>query len=109
MTGKEQTEDSEYLYHKGDFIGSCMKSSKMVGEFPDEKQREALCNSYYENKFQFDFPEGTCWTGYEPYGTKIVDGREVPNCIPVEMKQELEAKETLDTLREMLKKVDITK
>jgi hypothetical protein len=23
-----------------------------------------------------------CWEGYEPYGTKIVDGREVPNCVP---------------------------
>ena len=23
-----------------------------------------------------------CWHGYEQYGTKIVDGREVPNCIP---------------------------
>ena len=25
-----------------------------------------------------------CWDGYEQYGTKIVDGREVPNCIPIE-------------------------
>jgi hypothetical protein len=25
-----------------------------------------------------------CWEGYEAYGTKIVDGREVPNCVPVE-------------------------
>ena len=32
----------------------------------------------------FEFPEGTCWEGYEPYGTKILDGKEVPNCIPVE-------------------------
>jgi hypothetical protein len=24
-----------------------------------------------------------CWNGYEQYGTKIVDGREVPNCIPI--------------------------
>ena len=24
-----------------------------------------------------------CWSGYEQYGTKDVDGREVPNCIPV--------------------------
>jgi len=23
-----------------------------------------------------------CWDGYEQYGTKIVNGREVPNCIP---------------------------
>ena len=25
-----------------------------------------------------------CWEGYEQYGTKIVDGREVPNCIPIQ-------------------------
>ena len=23
-----------------------------------------------------------CWDGYEQYGTKIKDGKEVPNCIP---------------------------
>ena len=25
-----------------------------------------------------------CWDGYEQYGTKVVDGREVPNCIPID-------------------------
>lgn len=29
--------------------------------------------------------ENPCWDGYEPYGTKIVDGREVPNCVPIKM------------------------
>jgi hypothetical protein len=38
--------------------------------------------------FGFDFPRGTCWEGYEPYGTKIQDGREVPNCVPVSAKKE---------------------
>jgi hypothetical protein len=28
--------------------------------------------------------EDPCWEGYEQYGTKTLDGREVPNCIPVE-------------------------
>ena len=27
--------------------------------------------------------EGACWEGYEPIGTKILDGREVPNCVPI--------------------------
>ena len=32
--------------------------------------------------------ENSCWEGYEPYGTKITeDGREVPNCVPVEAKK----------------------
>jgi hypothetical protein len=24
-----------------------------------------------------------CWNGYEQYGTKIKDGKEVPNCVPI--------------------------
>jgi hypothetical protein len=29
--------------------------------------------------------EEPCWSGYRQYGTKIVDGREVPNCVgPIE-------------------------
>jgi precorrin-6B methylase 1 len=24
-----------------------------------------------------------CWEGYEQYGTKDMDGREVPNCVPI--------------------------
>ena len=27
--------------------------------------------------------EGICWDGYEAIGTKILDGREVPNCVPI--------------------------
>lgn len=28
--------------------------------------------------------DGPCWEGYEMVGMKIVDGKEVPNCVPVE-------------------------
>lgn len=28
-----------------------------------------------------------CQSGYEPYGTKIKDGREVPNCVPIQAKK----------------------
>jgi hypothetical protein len=31
--------------------------------------------------------ENPCWEGYEPYGTKILDGKEVPNCVPMEAKK----------------------
>ena len=27
--------------------------------------------------------EDACWSGYEAIGTKILDGREVPNCVPI--------------------------
>ncbi len=27
--------------------------------------------------------EDACWSGYQAIGTKILDGREVPNCVPI--------------------------
>lgn len=29
-------------------------------------------------------PDDPCWENYVQVGTKIVDGREVPNCVPLE-------------------------
>lgn len=29
--------------------------------------------------------EDACWEGYEAIGTKMVDGKEVPNCVPIKM------------------------
>jgi hypothetical protein len=36
---------------------------------------------------QDDGLEGSCWEGYEPIGMKELDGRMVPNCVPVEAKK----------------------
>ncbi len=33
-------------------------------------------------KLQDDGLEGACWEGYIAIGTKMLDGREVPNCVP---------------------------
>lgn len=33
--------------------------------------------------------EEACWEGYEPIGTKMLDGREVPNCVPMEAAKEM--------------------
>jgi hypothetical protein len=35
--------------------------------------------------------DNPCWRGYHPVGTKMKDGREVPNCVPVN--EELETEE----------------
>ena len=35
------------------------------------------------NLAEGDGLEGACWEGYEAIGTKILDGREVPNCVPI--------------------------
>jgi hypothetical protein len=32
--------------------------------------------------------EDACWEGYEPIGTKEIDGREVPNCVPIKMTED---------------------
>ena len=31
-----------------------------------------------------DAKDNPCWRGYHPVGTKMKDGREVPNCIPIQ-------------------------
>ena len=98
--GKSETEEQ--------FIGRCM--SEESESFPDEPQRYAVCKSYYDrdkmskitdtktkvmarvsydSKYEGirlaegDGLEGACWEGYEAIGTKILDGREVPNCVPI--------------------------
>lgn len=38
--------------------------------------------------------ENPCWEGYEPYGTKEVDGKEVPNCVPIKAQKMDDATKT---------------
>jgi len=89
-----------------EFIGRCM--SEENESFPDEAQRYAVCKSKWDKenmskitdmsskvharvKYDTDFKginlqeglEGACWDGYEAIGTKMLDGREVPNCVPI--------------------------
>jgi hypothetical protein len=40
--------------------------------------------------------ETACWEGYVAIGTKMLDGREVPNCVP-DPNEELEAQPTIDS------------
>ncbi len=92
--------------NKEEFIARCMSVEK--DSFPEEAQRFAVCISTYERKelseqkfsdplkrvqsklnfdkkyeginlISFDAP---CYKDYEQIGTKILDGREVPNCVP---------------------------
>jgi hypothetical protein len=98
--GKSESEE--------EFISRCM--SEESESFPDEPQRYAVCQSMYDRekmskitdtkqkvmaRVAFDSKyegirlaegdglEGACWDGYEAIGTKILDGREVPNCVPI--------------------------
>tara|TARA_R110000796_G_scaffold716_4_gene2705 strand:+ start:1105 stop:3150 length:2046 start_codon:yes stop_codon:yes gene_type:complete len=63
------------------------------------KAEEKGCEGYHEHEVegQMWFMPCTshtelkepCWDGYEQYGTKMKNGKEVPNCIPIEMSVEL--------------------
>jgi hypothetical protein len=90
------------------FIGRCMGVEK--DSFPDEAQRYAVCKSIWDRgkmksakrtaqkvKLKYDYIqnfkginleegglENACWEGYVAIGTKELNGREVPNCVPVE-------------------------
>jgi hypothetical protein len=88
------------------FIGRCM--SEENESFPDEAQRYAVCKSkwdkdnmskvkdtsskvmasvVYNTKFRginLKDADDPCTSGYEQYGMKDMDGRQVPNCIPIQ-------------------------
>jgi hypothetical protein len=83
--------ETEFLYFKkedfvkpkegeseDDFIGRCM--GVLYGEGKPQDQSYAICKSMWDEGF--NELEDACWEGYEPIGTKIKDGREVPNCVP---------------------------
>jgi hypothetical protein len=91
-----------------EFISRCIPT-EMDNGYPQD-QAAAICYSVWRegkmkksttnrvaekiNKLSTDFKginltstgevnmEEPCWDGYEQYGTKMVGGREVPNCIP---------------------------
>lgn len=90
-----------------DFISRCISEEVSAGYEND--QAVAICYSYWDKDkmskmtemsskvhakvaFQEKYRginllaeagEDPCWDGYEQYGTKDLDGREVPNCVPI--------------------------
>jgi len=89
------------------YIGRCI--SEIASEYDAEGQAYAVCKGEfdrdkmskikdttskvmarvaYDTKFRginlfAEAGDDPCWEGYEQYGTKDLDGREVPNCIPI--------------------------
>lgn len=48
----------KFVYPQGgesqdEFIGRCISDEKMMGEFPDDSQRSAVCYSYWDRKEEF--------------------------------------------------------
>jgi hypothetical protein len=54
-----------------------------------DTKTKVMARINYDTKFQGirlaegDGLEDACWDGYEAIGTKILDGRTVPNCVPI--------------------------
>ena len=72
-----------------EFISRCIPVVQAEGYEGD--QAVAICYSYWEGDFEdcvdckneFDL-EDACWPGWEAIGTKMKNGKRVPNCVPVE-------------------------
>ncbi len=90
-----------------EFISRCI--SEEISSGYEQSQAAAICYSYwdkdkmskikdtsakvmasvaYNTKYrginlQAAGLEDACWPGYEAIGTKDMDGREVPNCVPI--------------------------
>ena len=72
-----------------EYISKCMSA---IGDEYDTEQALAICyNTYREENFKginlvlgkVDLIDpNPCWEGYVAIGTKIVNGKEVPNCVP---------------------------
>ena len=82
--GYEDTQAAAICYSKWD------RRELSKQKFGDPQKRvQAKLN--FEKKYEGidltalaeDGLEGACWDGYEAIGTKIMDGREVPNCVPI--------------------------
>jgi hypothetical protein len=84
-----------------EYVSECI--SQIVGDYGQE-QGSAICYNTYRkskdmsaqskmaSKLRQDSYKGinllagledSCWDGYEAIGTKTLDGREVPNCVPI--------------------------
>ena len=96
---------------KDEFLAYCIPEE--INNGMEQDQAVAVCISYYDKdkmgkikdttskvmasvvyntKFrginlQAAGLEDACWEGYEPIGTKDMDGREVPNCVPIKEDQ----------------------
>ena len=89
-----------------DFISRCIGEEVGVGY--EQSQAAAICYSYWDKDNMSKITDTTskvmasvnfntkyrginllaeagdpCWDGYEQYGTKDMNGKEVPNCIPI--------------------------
>ena len=90
---------------KDKYLGYCIPAE--INNGMEKDQAVAVCYSYWDKENMSKIKDTTskvmarvaydtkykginlkeagdpCWEGYEQYGTKDMNGREVPNCIPI--------------------------
>lgn len=78
----EQLEEATLLVD--DFYGLMHEIDEELGMIHDVSYMDGhleKIGSYIKTEMADD---GPCWEGYEMIGTKVVDGKTVPNCVPIE-------------------------
>jgi len=109
-TGTTMIEDVAFVQKnpgetKDEYIGRCIAYHIDKG-YPQD-QAAAICYNQAEEAFNCGcFEEDPCWPDYEMVGQKEVDGKMVPNCVPVNMEStfshyDLEDYELLKVLKEL--------
>jgi hypothetical protein len=93
---------------QSDYIMRCIPTIYKPGGDYDQRTATAMCADRYQNsntllskspfqkkieEFERNYNnwiklaegglENACWDGYEAIGTKILNGKEVPNCVPI--------------------------
>ena len=69
-----------------DYVSRCIEESKLgQQEYVYSKLRELHYRGIDLTKLAEEDGglEGACWSGYEAIGMKVLDGRLVPNCVPI--------------------------
>jgi len=86
---------------RDEFIGRCMGDSQMVGEFPQEDQRTAVCYSYWERRGEFSQDRiGFEWNVLKtPQGRRMFE-QELMRGLPVIFVQGYPDQELRDFIRE---------
>lgn len=82
--GDEYEQDVALAICYNKFRENMNTESKVLNRIKKFREEELKGINLNENGEPVDLIDpNPCWRGYEAIGTKIVDGREVPNCVPI--------------------------
>jgi len=81
---------AETYYDEGDTEACGTISYLLWGGLSGKRWAESKLKELdeFSNMEGFEMTPNPCWSGYEPYGQKEVDGRLVPNCVRIKNSQQ---------------------